>query len=78
MRANVKPFTHWVIYKRYTVRFHQRTMQLVTGILTTPTGEVLFRYEPEQMIIHLPTEQIAINEYGWEIKDLDKSDESEE
>ena len=72
MRANVKPFTHWVIYKKYKVRFQQRTLQAVTGVLTTLVGEVLFRYDPQRMIIHLPNEQIAINEYGWEIEHIDE------
>ncbi|MEZ4709635.1 MAG: hypothetical protein R3A44_20665 [Caldilineaceae bacterium] len=49
MRANVKPFTHWVIYKKYAVRFQARSPQLVTGVLKTPAGEIQFQYEPEAL-----------------------------
>lgn len=68
-RANVKPLTHWVIYKKYTVRFRKRTSEEVTGILTTPSGIVEFRYAPQNMVIYLAEERIAINEYGWELHD---------
>lgn len=53
VRANVKPLTHWVIYKKYSVRFGSRTSTLVTGTLTTPEGLVTFSYEPQTMVIHL-------------------------
>ncbi len=66
MRVNVKPFTHWVIYKKYTVRFQSRSPQQVRGILTTPTGEVPFTYLPQSLQIELPTTMVTINEYGWE------------
>jgi hypothetical protein len=66
MRPNVKPLTHWVIYKKYTVRFTARTPQAVQGILTTPVGEVPFTYDPQQKLIHLPDQAVAINDYGWE------------
>lgn len=69
MRANVKPLTHWIIYKKYTVRFQQRTPQAVTGLLTTPAGEVPFTYDPQTMTIHLPDEVVVINEYGWEVSE---------
>jgi hypothetical protein len=68
MRANVKPFTRWVIARGYTVRFQQRDPQLVTGILTTPHGVLAFRYEPQRRIIDLPDQRVMIDEYGWEIK----------
>lgn len=68
MRANVKPLTHWIIYKQYTVRFTQRHPQEVRGVLTTPAGDVEFRYEPQAMRIHLPDATIDINEYGWEVE----------
>lgn len=67
MRANVKPLTHWIIYKKYTVRFQERTSQAVTGILTTAAGEVPFRYDPQQKTIQLPDGTVAINDYGWEV-----------
>jgi len=67
MRINVKPLTHWVIYKKYTVRFKERTPRAVTGILTTAAGEVPFTYDPQQQTIQLPDGVVAINEYGWEI-----------
>jgi len=68
-RVNVKPLTHWVIYKKYTMRFTGRQPDLVTGVLTTPEGPCEFEYAPVAMRITLPSthETIYINEYGWEI-----------
>ncbi len=67
MRANVKPLTHWIIYRGYSVRFKTRTPQRVTGMLTTPDGPVEFAYEPGSMAVHLRDERITINEHGWEL-----------
>ncbi len=66
MRPNVKPLTHWIIYKKYTVRFHERSAQAVTGTLTTPAGEVPFTYRPLSQTIELPDRVVTINAYGWE------------
>lgn len=60
-RANVKPLTHWVIYKSYTVRFGSRTPTLVTGTLITPDGPVPFAYEPQTMVIHLNIDSNSSN-----------------
>ncbi len=68
MRANVKPLTHWIIYKGYRVRFSNRSAAEVTGTLTTPNGLQSFRYEPDSMLLHLPDRSITINEYGWEVE----------
>lgn len=74
MGVDVKPLTHWIIYKKYKVRFTQRTPTLVTGVLTTPAGEVAFRYLPptRQVILATPLARdnttITINEYGWEVE----------
>ena len=68
MRPNVKALTHWVIYKHYKVRFKERTAKAVTGILTTPEGEVPFTYDPQTMSIRLPSQDIVINEHGWEVQ----------
>ena len=67
IRANVKPLTHWVIYKGYTVRFTRRDVTAVTGVLSTPDGPLTFAYDPRAQVIHLPDRAICINEYGWEI-----------
>lgn len=67
MRANVKPLTHWIIYKKYTVRFQQRKPTVVTGILFTPEGELPFTYHPQEMRITLPDRNVQLNEYGWEL-----------
>jgi len=67
MRINIKPLTHWIIYKGYKVRFTRREPTSVTGILTTMTGEISFRYDPTIYIVYLPGERITINEYGWEL-----------
>lgn len=66
-RVNVKPLTHWLIYRHYTVRFTERTANQVSGVLTTPDGKLPFRYDPIALVVHLPTQSININEYGWEI-----------
>jgi hypothetical protein len=65
--ANVKPLTHWVIYKGYQVRFTERTAEAVRGVLTTPEGTLAFRYDPLAKVIHLPDADITINDYGWEV-----------
>jgi hypothetical protein len=67
MRPNVKPLTHWIIYRGYRVRFRERDAGQVGGVLITPQGEVEFRYDPLALIVHLPDERIAINQHGWEI-----------
>ena len=63
----IKPLMHWIIYRGYKVRFTRRDPEEVTGILTTPTGKINFRYEPVTSIVYLPDERITINEYGWEL-----------
>ena len=68
MSINVKPLTHWIIYKGYKVRFTRREPTAVTGVLTTPQGEINFRYDPTQYTIYLADERIIINEYGWEVR----------
>ena len=73
MAVDVKALTHWIIYKGYKVRFTARTPTLVTGILTTAAGEVSFRYVPQTRQITLPTAEVTINEYGWEIKQESES-----
>jgi hypothetical protein len=67
MNVNVKPLTHWVIYRGYKMRFTSRAPDAVTGILITPAGEIKFRYEPTALLVHLPDQRITINEYGWEL-----------
>lgn len=67
MRINVKPLTHWVIYKGYKVRFKERTPTVVTGVLTTDAGELAFSYDPVKQVVTLPDVHIAINDYGWEV-----------
>jgi len=67
MRINVKPLTHWIIYKGYKVRFKERTLAQVTGVLTTATGELEFRYNPTTKVVTLADGWVAINDYGWEI-----------
>jgi hypothetical protein len=69
MRADVKALTHWVIYKGYQVRFTDRSVQLVTGILTTSEGTQLpFQYDPARRTIRVAGELVKINEYGWEVE----------
>lgn len=67
MSVNVKPLTHWLIYKGYKVRFKTRTSAEVTGVLTTATGAVEFSYDPAALVVTLPDQRVTINEYGWEV-----------
>jgi hypothetical protein len=67
MRADVKPLTHWLIYRGYSVRFSRRRPESVQGVIATPEGELAFDYEPQSMTIHLPDRTVVINQYGWEI-----------
>jgi len=76
LRPNVKPLVHWTIYKKYTLRFKKRESQQVTGILTTPQGPLTFNYNPQAMSIALPNETILINEHGWELKQIAKTEVS--
>ncbi|MCE7988944.1 MAG: hypothetical protein DYG89_47930 [Caldilinea sp. CFX5] len=75
MGFSVKPLTHWVIYKGYKVRFKERSPARVTGVLTTPTGEVEFVYEPTGKVVTLPDMRVTINDYGWELEKV-TSDEA--
>lgn len=69
MRPNVKPLTHWVIYRGYKVRFTGRGASEVAGVLTAGDGTVVsFRYDPVTMEVSLPGERITINAHGWEVK----------
>jgi len=67
MSIDVKPLTRWIIHRGYKVRFRQRTLAAVTGILTTPSGEIEFTYTPTTRMIQCGGERIQLNEYGWEI-----------
>ncbi len=67
VRANVKPLTHWLIYKGYTVRFTHRAADEVAGVLTTPEGSVNFTYTPATRTVTLPERVVRLNEYGWEV-----------
>ena len=66
MRANVKPLTHWAIYKHYKMRVTSRNTDQVDGIFTTPSGEMSFEYNPIKMTIHMIGQIVQINEHGWE------------
>lgn len=66
-RANVKPLTHWLIYKGYRVRFTRREATSVAGVITTPNGPLDFRYDAAAQVVHLPDRTVTINEYGWEL-----------
>lgn len=69
MRVDVKPLTHWVIYKGYKVRFTARRPPVAEGVLTTPEGaEIRFAYDASTRVVTLPEERIHINEYGWELE----------
>lgn len=67
VHGNVKPLTHWVIYRGYLVRFTARSATEVRGVLTTPAGPVEFTYDPAAHTIRLPDAILTINDYGWEM-----------
>lgn len=69
MRINVKPLTHWIIYKGYRVRFKHRDAERAEGILTTLDGaEIPFIYYAAEGAVHLPGVRVRINEHGWELE----------
>lgn len=71
MRVDIKGLTHWVIYKGYRMRFTGRREGRAEGVLTTPDGvEIGFTYDAQKRTVHLPGEQIRINEYGWELEHI--------
>jgi hypothetical protein len=68
MKIDVKPLTHWAIYKGCKLRFRSRTPASVSGVLTSAEGtEMTFDYAPDTRTLQLPGERIRINEYGWEV-----------
>jgi len=71
MAVDVKPLTHWVIYKGYKVRFTERSNGRAAGLLTTAADEqIAFTYDASQRIVELPGERIRINQHGWELEHL--------
>jgi hypothetical protein len=71
MRANVKPLTHWAIYKGYTLRFQRRDPEAVEGVAGTPDGPLPFHYAPATRTLRLAPgaadeRSVTLNEYGWE------------
>ena len=74
----LKPLIRWVIYKNYKIRYTSHGPVQISGVLTTPQGELVFDYDPTGLLITLPDEQIAINEYGWEIDPDQNAENSEE
>jgi hypothetical protein len=72
----LKPFVRWVIYKKYKVRYSSHQPTQISGVLTTPDGEVAFNYDPDAKLISLSGAQIAINDYGWEVDPDQNGDES--
>jgi hypothetical protein len=68
-RINVKPLTHWAIYKGYKLRFHSRTPERVDGVLTSAEGVAIdFTYAPATLTLQIGDEGIHINDYGWELE----------
>jgi hypothetical protein len=68
-KIDVKPLTHWAIYKGYTLRFRSRTPERVTGVLTEPGGAArTFAYAPATRTLQTEIATIHINEYGWEVE----------
>jgi hypothetical protein len=78
MGVSIKPLTHWVIYKGYKVRFKERSPMRVTGVLTTPTGEVEFAYEPTGKVVTLPDLWVTINDYGWELEKVARDEANDQ
>ncbi len=71
MAVDVKPLTHWVIYKGYKVRFTARSAGQAAGILTAPDGaQIAFAYDAADRVVTLPGERIRINQHGWELEHI--------
>lgn len=71
MAVDVKPLTHWVIYKGYKVRFTERSAGRAAGVLTTPEGaQIAFTYDAGECMVTLPGERIRINQHGWELEHI--------
>lgn len=71
MRADVKPLTHWAIYKGYTLRFRRRDPESVEGVVSTAEGALPFAYSPRTRTLRLQPgtddeRLLQLNEYGWE------------
>ncbi len=77
MRANVKPFTYWLIHNRYTARFSHRSQESVRGVVTTPGGEQEFDYNPATLTIRLPDRIVTITRHGWETEPPTTGDTSD-
>lgn len=69
MRANVKPFVHWAIYKNLTVRFHTRSPRQVTGLLKGLQEDMRFEYDPDTMRIALYAETPSPGNTGKDAAD---------
>lgn len=68
-KIDVKPLTHWAIYKQYSLRFRTRTPALVSGVLTGADGLPLaFDYAPQTLTLQVGADVIRLNEYGWEVE----------
>lgn len=68
-KIDVKPLTHWAIYKKYSLRFRSRTPERVTGVLTGGDGAAVpFDYAPQTLTVQVGNELIRLNEYGWEVE----------
>jgi hypothetical protein len=66
---DVKPLTHWAIYKGYKLRFRTRTPERVDGVLTSAEGLAMnFTYAPASLTLQVGGEGIRINDYGWEME----------
>jgi hypothetical protein len=68
-KIDVKPLTHWAIYKGYKLRFRSRTPERVAGVLTSAEGTTMdFTYAPVTLTLQVAGEAIRINDYGWEVE----------
>jgi hypothetical protein len=64
---SVKPLVRWAMVQGYTLRYTRRGDESVSGVLITPQGELNFVYDKGERRIDLPSRQVRLSEYGWEV-----------
>ncbi len=64
---SVKPLARWAIVQQWTMRYTDRSAEIVTGIFNTPAGTVPFRYARTPRTIFLPDRVVHLDDHGWEI-----------
>ena len=65
---SVRPLVLWVTRQEETVmRFTRRDRDIATGVLTDANGTVPFAFDRLARRLSLPSRDIFLDEYGWEV-----------